>query len=328
MQRRVLGRTGVAVSVVGIGAWQMGGPDTPDGIGCGWGGVDDKVSIRLIHRAEELGVNLIDTADIYGNGHSEAIIGRALAGRRDRWIIATKGGCVKDPDKRGQYLDGSAKHIRRACAASLKRLRTDSVDFYQLHVMPQDHEVAETMAELAKLRREGKIRFYGISAGSPDDIRKLQQSGPVDIGQIGFSLLYRAEEAALRLCAEQNIGALIRTPLAQGAAFGRYAREKAPPFEFGDVRYGRVPEQMADEHKAGLKFSFLWEGTGRTPAQAALRFVLDQPGVTAVIPGTKNIEHLVDNVGAADVPPLSRAELRRVHEGSAEGSSGSHNFGP
>ena len=316
MQKRPLGATGVDVSIVGIGGWQMGGPDTPDGIGYGWGDVDDDVSVRVIHRAQELGVNLIDTADIYGNGHSEAVIGRALVGRRDRWVIATKGGRVKDPDRRGEYKDYSAGHIREACEASLGRLRTDYVDFYQLHGDPEDELVADTMAELARLKGEGKVRFYGVSSNKVEGVQRLQSCGPVEIAQVGYNLLKR-EQAVLDYCAEQGIGTLIRLPLGQGAAFGRYAAGKPPEFEFGDLRSTRDPEALVEEHAGGLNFSFLWEGTGRTPAQAALRFVLDQPGVTAVIPGTRKMAHLEDNVGAADVAPLTAEEMKRVEEVAA-----------
>ena len=317
MQTRQLGATGIEVSVVGIGAWQMGGPDTPDGIGHGWGDVDDDRSVRIIHRAEELGVNLIDTADSYGNGHSEEVIGRAMTGRRDRWVIATKAGRVKNPEKRGEYKDYSAAHIREACESSLVRLGTDYLDFLQLHGEPPDELIADTMAELAKLKDEGKIRFYGISAGKVEGVIKLRANGPVHICQIGYNMLKR-DQASLDYCAEQGIGTLIRLPLGQGAAFGRYATEKPPEFEFGDWRSGRDPEALVEEHAGGLNFSFLWEGTERTPAQAALRFVLDQPGVTAVIPGTKKMEHLEDNVGAADVAPLTTDEIQRVNEIAAE----------
>ncbi len=316
MQTRKLGDTSVEVSIIGIGGWQMGGPDTPDGIGYGWGDVDDERSVKIIHHAQELGVNLIDTADIYGNGHSEAVIGRAMVGRRDRWAIATKGGRVKNPEKRGEYKDYSASHIREACEASLGRLGTDYIDFYQLHGDPADELIEDTMAELAKLREEGKIRFYGISTGKVEGIQNLRASGPVQICQIGYNLLKR-EQAALDYCAEHGIGTLIRLPLAHGAAFGRYATEKPPEFEFGDLRSTRDPDALVEEHAGGLNFSFLWEGTGRTPAQAALRFVVDQPGVTAAIPGTKKMAHLEDNVGAADVAPLTEEELQRVDEVAA-----------
>ena len=317
MEHRKIGNTGVSVSVVGIGAWQMGGPDTPDGIGHGWGDVDDERSIAIIHRAQELGVNLIDTADIYGNGHSEQVVGRALDGRRDRWVIATKGGLFKDPAKRGTSCDFSHSHIREACEASLERLRTDHIDFYQLHGMPSDDQAEGTMAELARLRDEGKVRFYGISTGSAEHIQKLEAFGPVQIAQIGFSLLRRGEEAALDYCARKNIGTFIRTPLAWGAAFGRYANERAPRFEFGDNRHGRSADELAEEHQAGLAFSFLWEGTGRSPAQAALRFVLDHRGVSAVIPGTKKLSHFEENIGAAEVAPLTADEQMKVTDASA-----------
>jgi myo-inositol catabolism protein IolS len=254
MMRR-FGTTGVEVSVVGIGGWQMGGPDTPDGIGYGWGDVDDERSVRIIHRAEELGVNLIDTADVYGNGHSEAVIGRALAGRRDRWVIASKGGRVKTPEKRGEYKDYSATHIREACEASLQRLGTDYLDFYQLHGDPAEDLVADTMTELAILQDEGKIRFYGISTSKAETIQRLLSYGPLQVCQIGYNLLKR-EQAALDYCAEQGIGTLIRTPLAHGAAFGRYATERPPKFEFGDLRSTRDPEALAEEHAGGLSFFF------------------------------------------------------------------------
>jgi aryl-alcohol dehydrogenase-like predicted oxidoreductase len=318
MQYREVGETGVRVSVVGIGAWQMGGPDTEDGVGHGWGDVDDDRSVRIIHHGEDLGINLIDTADIYGNGRSEEVIGRALEGRRDRWIVATKGGLVKDPKKRGQYFDGSAKHIREACEGSLTRLRTDVIDFYQLHGMPAEDEAEGTMEELAKLRGEGKIRYYGISTGNADHIRTLEKHGPVEILQIGFNLLHLGEKQALDYCAEKKIGTFIRTPLAWGAAFGRYAREKAPAFEFGDNRHGRSAEQLAEDHQPGLSFSFLWEDSGRTPAQAALRYVLDTPGVTSVIPGIKKMEHLEDDAGAGDAPALTDEEMKRVEEVQAQ----------
>ncbi len=121
MEKREIGNTGVRVSVVGIGAWQMSGPDTPEGIDHGWGDVDDARSVEIIHRAEELGVNLVDTADIYGNGHSEEVVGRALEGRRDRWIIANKGGLMKDPAKRGTCSDFSACHIITCWTTSAPR---------------------------------------------------------------------------------------------------------------------------------------------------------------------------------------------------------------
>lgn len=318
MEYRELGSTGINISIVGIGAWQMGGPDGENGVGHGWGDVDDSRSIKIIHSAQEMGVNLIDTADIYGSGHSERIIGEALKGRREKWIVATKGGLVKDPDNRGQYFDASAVNIRNACEASLKRLQIDTIDFYQLHGIPEDDQIPDTMKELSKLRDEGKIRFYGISVGDVGSIKKLQAYGEVDIVQIGFSLLNRNEEAALNYCYEQGIGTLIRTPLSWGAAFGRYAEEKPPTFEFGDNRHKTDPEQIIAEHKKGLHFSFLWENINRSPAQAALRFVLDTKGVTAVIPGTKKLDHLIDNVGTATIQKMSSIEMGKIEDVRAE----------
>jgi len=314
MEYREVGSTGIKVSVIGIGTFQMGGLDTENGLGCGWGGTSDEVSVRVLHRAEELGVNLVDTADIYGNGHSEEVVGHALRGRRDNWVIATKVGFIKDPNQRGRLMDFSCKHVRHACEASLQRLQTDCIDFYQLHGMPPEHQVSESVNELIKLQREGKIRFWGVSTALPQYIQILEGIGNVNIVQVGFSLVDRAEEPVLDYCAQKGIGMLVRTPLSRGAAFGNYAMEQAPPFDFGDNRHDLSADQIADQHMRGLHFRFLWEGAERSPAQAALRFVLDRPGVSAVIPGIRKIEHLDDNVGAAAVAPLSKREIQRCAE--------------
>ena len=314
MEYREIGSTGVKVSIIGIGTFQIGGLDTEGGLGCGRGGVTDECSIGGIHRAEHLGVNLIDTADIYGNGYSEEVVGRALHDRRERWVIATKVGFIKDPKRRGRLQDFSAPHVRAACEASLTRLQTDYIDFYQLHGMPPEHQVAEAVNELVKIRREGKIRFWGISTALPQYVQILESIDNVDIVQIGFSLVERSEEPVVDYCLQKGIGTLVRTPLSRGAAFGKYAMQKAPTFAFGDNRHGLSAAQIAEQHKLGLDFRFLWEDTGRSPAQAALRFVLDRPGVTAVIPGIRTIEHLEDNVGAATVAPLSKQEIQRCAE--------------
>ena len=309
-----MGTTGVEVSVVGIGGWQMGGADPPDGLGHGWGDVDDDHSVRIIHREEELGVNLMNTSDTYGlGGHSERVIGRALRGRRDRWVVCTKVGHIKTPGRAGITRDFSAPQVRKGIDASLERLQTGYIDFYQLHGDPEDHQMADTLAELQRLQEAGKIRFYGISTGNLQKLQLMEEAGGFHVAQIGFSLLNRAEEAAIDWCHQRDIAVLIRSPLAWGAAFSRYSRATLPEFEAGDLRRRRDREKMLAQHEEGRRFSFLWEGAGRSPAQAALRFVLDKPGVTAAIPGTRRIEHLEDNVRAAAAPPLTAEEIAAVH---------------
>ncbi|WOO42758.1 aldo/keto reductase [Rubellicoccus peritrichatus] len=318
MKYKKIGNTGVEVSRVGIGAWQIGGPEGKgaSSVGHGWGNVSDDESIRLIHQAEEIGINLIDTADIYGDGHSESVIGEALQGRRENWIVATKGGLVSKQDEVGQYMDVSAAHIRKACEASLKRLKTEYIDFYQLHGPPEAEGAAETMGELAKLRDEGKIRFYGVSANSVKHIIIMQEHGPVDIIQLDANI-FREEVSALYYALRQNIGTLVKSPLAWGATFGKYATQR-PEFAEGDMRVRQNAADIQEHHAKGLRFSFLWEDTGRSPAQAVLRAVLDKPGVTAVIPGCRTVKHLIDNAGAADAPELSAVELRKVWKANME----------
>lgn len=313
MEKRSVGKTEIEVSCVGIGGWQMGGPEAVgvESVGHGWGGVDDRESIRLIHRGEELGVNLIDTADIYGNGHSERVIGTALKGRRRKWVIATKVGHVKRVGQRGQDDDISPGHILEACEASLRRLQTDYIDFYQLHVSPRNEAEAEAVASsLMVLKKSGKICFGGISTDDLKAVKRLADKGVVDVVQLSTNLFQNTHET-LAYCAANAIGTFIRTPLDWGATFGKYASRK-PRFAKGDWRADWNAEEVRNHNKRGLKYRFLWEGTGRSPAQAALRAVLDKPGVSAVIPGTRKLAHLEDNVGAAAVPVLSETERSQV----------------
>lgn len=313
MQTRPLGSTGLTVSVVGVGGWQIGGPDRLDatGVGHGWGDVDDERSVRLLHRAEELGVNLVDTADVYGNGHSENVIGRALRGRRHRWVIATKGGLVKTPGVRGQHVDTSPGALRAACQASLRRLQTDYVDVWQLHAPPAPDQIEAVAEQLLSLQQAGAIRAIGISTGSVADVQALAAVLPVGVVQVGFNLVHRGERPVLEHCAAGGIGTLVRSPLMWGAAFGRYA-DGAPRFQAGDLRAG-TEEAVTASHAFGRRFSFLWgEATGRSPAQAALRYVLDQRGVTAAIPGMRTLEQLEDDAAAGEIPTLSKGELAGV----------------
>lgn len=313
MEKRTIGKTGVTVSSVGIGGWQMGGPEAEGeaSVGHGWGGVDDRESVRLVHEAQELGINLIDTADIYGNGHSEEVIGQALQERREAWVLATKGGLVKAEGRRGQEENLSAPHLRRACEASLRRLRTDCIDFYQLHADPRnDAEADEVAAVLKDLKNSGKIRFSGISTDRLETVERLFLRGVVDVVQLSTNLFQNHHEV-LAFCHSHGIGTFIRTPLDWGATFAKYA-EMPPRFEKGDWRADWDATAIQQHNRKGLKYAFLWEDTGRSPAQAALRAVLDKPGVTAVIPGTRKLSHLLDNAGAAGVAPLSDVERQRV----------------
>ncbi len=302
VEYRTLGKTGLEISRVGVGCWQMGG------VTGGWTGTTDEESIATIHRAEELGINLLDTARTYGEGHSEELIGQALKDRRKRYIVATKVGPITDdPDE-----DKARQWIAEACEGSLQRLQTDYIDVYQLHTVPHEDTMAAVMDALAGLKKEGKIRWFGISTNDIGAVRKLLALGELSTLQVGYNLLYRDGEELLRLASRENLGTLIRVPLGSGALSGRYF-DTRPKLDDEDRRRDRFSSDKAIETLAKLKeLLFLTEGEKRTMVQAALRFVLDTEGVTSVIPGAKSRAQLEENADAAGVPPLTAEERARA----------------
>ena len=302
MEYRVLGKTGLRVSAVGIGCWQM----ADDG---SWGtGITDEESIATIHHAETLGTNLLDTSASYGAGHSEEVIGRALRGRRHKFIVATKVKPVTDnPDE-----DKSRQQIIQICEDSLKRLQTDYIDILQLHRDPLENTIPAVVDTLAGLKRQGKIRWFGISTNNTQVIRRLLALGDLAVVQVGFNLINRGGESTLALAKAEDLGTLIRMPLASGALTGRYFNIE-PQLTGEDLRMSRfMTERSVISFKRLSELLFLTEGGRRTMVQAALRFVLDTEGVTSVIPGAKNRKQLEENAGTADVPSLSPEERSRA----------------
>ena len=313
MKYRILGQTGFKVSEIGIGAFPIAGVrQQDDGTRIGWTGADDQQSIALIHRAEELGVNLIDSAESYGDGHSEAVVGRALQGRRDKWIIATKVSPNSGLDANHPDLPTQAKNrIFEAVEGSLKRLGTDYIDVYQLHAIPLEGAMSAVMETLAALKDQGKVRWYGISTNNREAIDTLRELGEIHILQIGYNLLERDADDLLHFTKQENIGTLIRVPLAKGMLTGKYFQSSEIPEE--DVRHERFNQPGSiDAFKKLPALSFLAENTGRTMVQAALRFTLDHPGTSCVIAGAKTMEQIEQNVAAVDVPPLTESELQRA----------------
>ena len=313
MKYRTFGQTGLKVSEIGIGAFPISGVyQQADGTRTGWTGTDEQQSIALIHRAEELGVNLIDSAESYGVGHSEEVVGQALQGRRNKWIIATKvspnGGLdANDPDLPTQ----AQKRIVEAVEGSLKRLDTDYIDVYQLHAIPLEGAMPAVMDALAKLRDEGKIRWYGVSTNDREAIDKLRGLGEVHMLQIGYNLLERDADDLLHFAKQENIGTLIRVPLAKGMLTGKYFQSSEIPKE--DIRYERFNRPGSIEAFEKLPaLGFLAENTGRTMVQAALRFTLDHPGTSCVIAGAKTMQQIEQNVASVNVPPITESELQQA----------------
>ena len=318
MKRRLLGRTQLAVSEVGFGAWAIGG----NRYGNSYGPTDDVESIRAVHQALDMGCNFFDTADVYGHGHSEELLGRALAGRRDQVIIATKvGGNFYNRDIHPLLRDRIAQtvgtpfdsippdallpvthdanftagYIRFALRMSLQRLRTDYVDVLQLH-NPSQLQIAalETYGVLEELKQEGRIRAYGVSVHSPAEGLAAIQSTMPDTVQLVYNLARREPEQAFFPAARAaNIGVIVREPLANGFLAGRYVETST--WDKGDIR-SRMPHQHVAQLVAlGRRVRELSSRAGSTPAQLALRFVLDNPAVSTVIVGTKTVAQADEN---------------------------------
>lgn len=311
MNYRTLGMTGLEVSEIGLGAFPISGMwQRSDGSDFGWTGTDDQESIALIHRAEELGINLIDTAEGYGDGHSEILTGKALKGRRDKWIIATKVQPNRGIDADAPDEAAVRRRIATACEASLRRMQIETIDVYQLHAIPHDWAMPAVMETLAQLKTEGKVRWYGISTNNRAAIAKLQALGPIHVLQIGYNLLERSADELLHWSKTENIGTLIRVPLAKGMLTGKYSGQGAATLPSDDLRYERFnrPETIDGLSKLP-QLSFL-ATPRRSMVQASLRFVLDHPGVSCVIAGAKNRRQIEENAASSDLPRLSEDELR------------------
>ena len=311
MKYRILGRTGLEVSEIGFGAWAIGGPAKLGEKNIGWGPVDDRTSLRALHAAFDAGVNFYDTADVYGWGHSEELVGQAFADRRDRVIIATKVGNRVDED--GNWLkDFSREWVEKAVEHSLRRLRTDYIDLYQLHSPHADFEYPdETFEVFEDLKQQGKIRFYGVSIGPVAHGLELIRRDRGDALQVVYNIFRReAEQELFPLAQEKNIGIIARVPLASGFLSGKYKKGHRFPEE--DHRASHSQEEIDSLIEKAEKLKFLVREGERTLAQAALQFCLAHPAVSTCIPGAKTPEQALQNAAASDLEPLTAEELERI----------------
>lgn len=312
MRLRSLGRTDLRVSEIGFGAWAIGGGFNIAGNPIGYGAVDEQTSLAALQRAFELGINFVDTADAYGAGLSEKLIGQALKSSPRRVYVATKVGNVRrDPEPGVQNF--SRQYVLDACDQSLIRLGVNRIDLYQLHNPPinviQGNEIWDALREL---RDRGKIAYYGISIGASEEGVAAIEKGGVDAIQLVYNLLEREPERTLFPLAEQrSVGIIARVPLASGLLSGKYARGHV--FAADDHRSRSFAgEKLAAALGRADACRFLSDGTGRTLAQSALKFCLANSAVSIVIPGIKTPEQAEENVGAANVPELTSEELARI----------------
>jgi len=292
VKRRTLGRTGLSVSEIGFGAWAIGG----NAFGNSYGSTDDAESTRAVRRAFELGCTFFDTADVYGHGHSESVLGEALQDVRDQVIFATKVGAdFYKPDLR---LDFTPGYLRFAVQRSLERLRTDHIDLLQLHNPPLSLISAPgTWEPLEEMKRGGLIRFYGLSVHPPEEGVAAVQAALPDTVQIVYNLARReAEDTFLATAQAANVGVIAREPLANGFLAGRY--NAASTWERGDIR-SRMPRPYVAQLSAlGQRVQELAEQSGMTAPQLALKFVLDRPEIGCAIVGMKTVQQVEENLNA------------------------------
>lgn len=319
---RRLGRSGIDVSAVGLGCWAIGGEhwmvDGDTRSPMGYGQIDDAESVRAVHRAIDLGVTFFDTANNYGAGHSERVLGEALKGKRDRVTLATKFGSIFDEATKSHFGDRTMPDepdtfIREALEGSLRRLQTDVIDLYQLHWGSAPGEIAErAMATLEDLVADGKIRWYGWSTDVADNARIFAQGAHCTAIQHKISVLFR-NDPMLAVCDEFDLASVNKTPLENGFLTGKFTRESTIPdsadmrsrVDFGGERAGRLIDTVES-------IRAIMAEDGRSMAQAALGWVLAHHPRTVPIPGFRNTAQAEDNAGTLRVGPLTEDQMRRI----------------
>jgi len=311
MQTRELGRSGLKVSAMGLGCM---------GMSAFYGTRDDDESRATIDRALELGLNFLDTSDMYGPHTNEMLIGKAMAGRREKFIIATKFGIVRGPGPNDRSINGCPEHVRQACDASLRRLGIDTIDLYYQHRVDPKTPIEDTVGTMADLVKQGKVRYLGLSEAGPDTIRRACSVHPIAALQTEYSLWSREpEDGLLALCREFGIGFVAYSPLGRGFLTGQI--KKPEDFEPDDTRR-MWPRFQGENFQKNLDLVKRIERIAAekrcTPSQLALAWVLAQGNDIVPIPGTKRRKYLEENVAALEVR-LTADDLRRIDEVAPKG---------
>jgi len=312
METRRLGDSDLHITPIGIGAWAIGGG--------GWNGSmgpqNDADSVPAIHTALNYGINWIDTAALYGLGHSEEMVARALKGRTPRPYVFTK--CERVWDEQGKIgASLKAASIRQECEDSLRRLQTDVIDLYQIHWPEPDEDIEEGWSEMARLRQEGKVRYIGVSNFSVAQMKRAQAIAPVTSLQPPFSIVTREiEEQILPFTRANDIGVIVYSPMSAGLLTGAMTRERVANFAAEDWRRNlpnfREP-LLSRNLKLVERLRAIGKGHGRNPGEVAIAWTLNNPAVTGAIVGFRNVKQVDGMVGAAEFR-LSKAELVEIDE--------------
>lgn len=316
---RKLGRSGIQVSPLGLGCWAIGGPFFMFGVPDGWGDIDDEESKKAIHKALELGINFFDTADAYGAGHSEEVLGDALKDKRNEAVIATKFGFTYDEAAR--ELNGencSPEYIRKACEASLRRLKTDHIDLYQLHrgSIP-DEEIDPVIETLEKLVSEGLIRAYGWSTDKADSAKVFAERSNCSTFQQCLNI-FGYEPKILELCEKYDLASINRSPLAMGLLSGKFNANTT--FPKNDVRGqtfdwlnyfkdGKPVKEYLDKIESVKE---ILKSNGRTLVQGSLAWIWAKSEKTIPIPGFKNVKQVEENAKAMEFGPLTQDQMKEI----------------
>jgi len=313
MQYRELGNSDLKVSAIGLGCMSMSGT---------YGKSDDAESIDVIHHALDLGINFLDSSDMYGWGHNEELLGRALKGRRDQVVLTTKFGQVQSADGKGNLVDGSPAYIRRACDASLKRLGVDVIDLYYQHRVDPKVPIEDTVGAMSRLVEQGKARYLGLSEAAPATIRRAHAVHRLSAVQSEYSLLYRnPAEETLPTCRELGISFVAYSPLGRGFLTGRIQDLGDLPADDRRRQHPRFQDRNFEHNLALIhRIEEIAKEKGVKPGQLVLAWLLAQGNDIIPIPGTKRRPYLEENMGALAIQ-LTVSDRERIDEAMPPGAA-------